>query len=306
MKHEVLKKVTHIILSMHGDVFADVVYNTYLSTYAKLDVDRIHARLNAPMLEPLLNVLRSFFDVQTISNGSKYMVLPLPWSQAYANLSIVTDFEPFEIHVTLLSKERWSILPVPFDIDQLAMSSSQIYIRPCMRREVLHPVSNRMEYLAERVQMRRFSLCDPRAYPNASTQQTYFHTRKCYRRAYKAVQRGWVMDDIPLGDRSFVVAHWGIFKDWYNLLRGRSSAGRREHVVAHAECALCHEPFKHSDTVINLSCNHTFHCHCNDSKKEGGLFAWLMDQGKDTCPVCRESLLIKSDSPGTDSHSSVV
>lgn len=293
VKTDVIKRVTNILMSLHGDVYGDVVYNMYSTI--KHDIHKVCARMNPHMIASCIDVLRTFYDVQTLLHGRKWMIMPLrePGYMGDGSITNPVDFVPFELHLNGMFRDRWKISPVPFDVDQLAMDTSHVYIRPCFRVEAIYPRSNRMEYLVNRVQNRRFTLCDPRAY-QLNEQQMYFHTIKCYRKSYKAVSRGWIMDDAYLGDRTFVVSRWGLLRTWYDIIRGAASPHRKTTALHNCECPLCHEPYKQDDIVINLGCNHTFHCMCHPDKTEsGGLFAWLMDQGKDTCPLCREGLLLK-------------
>jgi hypothetical protein len=51
------------------------------------------------------------------------------------------------------------------------------------------------------------------------------------------------------------------------------------------DCPVCMEEFKKGELIQPFRvCNHEFHVSC--------LFLWLHNQGKTTCPVCRQDLFI--------------
>jgi hypothetical protein len=51
------------------------------------------------------------------------------------------------------------------------------------------------------------------------------------------------------------------------------------------DCPICMEEFKKGELIQPFRvCNHQFHVSC--------LFSWLHNQGKTTCPVCRQDLFI--------------
>jgi hypothetical protein len=51
------------------------------------------------------------------------------------------------------------------------------------------------------------------------------------------------------------------------------------------DCPVCMEEFKKGELIQPFRvCNHEFHVSC--------LFSWLHNQGKTTCPVCRQDLFI--------------
>lgn len=297
-KRDVIKRVSNIIVGMQGDVYGDVLYNVFIPFPMKLDIKKLTARISAVMVPALLHTLRTFYNVQTIAQGRIWMIMPMHFVNALqdggksAYPSTHLSFEPFELELCMQSRGHWKIAPVCFDIEQLAMDATRVYMRPCLRKDVLQPQNNRMEYLMERIQTKRFSLCDPRSYP-AVPQTTYAHTVRCFERAHKMVQEGWIMDDSTLGNRTYVIGAWSMFMNWYPIIRGHADHTRQSVVTNTTECPLCHEPYLNTDIVINLPCNHTFHCMCQARRKEGGLFAWVINQGKETCPVCRESLLVR-------------
>lgn len=294
-KRDVIKRVSNIIVGMQGDVYGDTLYNVFIPFHMKLDIKKLTARISAAMVSTLLHTLRTFYNVQTIAQGRTWMIMPIHFvgsSLQDGKSAAQVSFEPFELELCMQSRGHWKIAPVCFDIEHLAMDAAQVYIRPCLRQEVLQPQSNRIEYLMERIQTKRFSLCDPRCYPTVP-QTIYAHTVRCFERAYKMVQDGWIMDDSTLGNRTFVIGAWSMFTNWYPIIRGHADHSRESIVTNNAECPLCHEPYLNTDIVINLPCNHTFHCMCQARRKEGGLFAWVIHQGKETCPVCRECLMVR-------------
>jgi hypothetical protein len=51
------------------------------------------------------------------------------------------------------------------------------------------------------------------------------------------------------------------------------------------DCPICMEEFKKGDLIQPFRvCNHEFHVSC--------LFLWLHNQGKTTCPICRQDLFM--------------
>jgi hypothetical protein len=345
-KLAVQRRVASVVKSMHGDIFGQALYNALAGPHDKVDVTRMHARLNPGLVAMLVDVLRTDYDLHALTPGRKYMVLPLPPvppspapdAAAPAPAPPALDFEPFELYLTGAYKDRWTALPFELDVQQLSMDGWKVYLRAPPRPEALVPRANRLEHLIDRVQRRVFAVADPRAFrpagaaaagsqtPPAATAAAYVHAAKAYRRAYKYVRDGWTMDDAALGPRAFVVNRWATLQ-----------AACPHRCAAHASaadgvCPLCHEVFQPHDVVVNLPCCHTFHCYCvvgpppagtggaslqryqnEDTRLEdddddpdaarcrrdtgarygsGGLYTWLLDQGKDTCPVCRAGLLL--------------
>jgi hypothetical protein len=329
-KLAVQRRVVSVVKSMHGDVFGQVLYNALAGPSDKVDVTRVHARLNPGLVAMLVDVLRTDYDLHTLVPGRKYMVLPLPppphaaaaaTTPAAAAMTAAAptplDFEPFELVLTSAYKDRWQAQPYELDVQQLSMDGWKVYLRQPLRPDAQpHPRANRLEYLLDRVQRRVFAAADPRAFRGGGGSRTsdgdssgtdvdpahaaaaaYVHAAKAYPRAYSYVRAGWTMDDAALGPRAFVVNRWAALP----LACPHRCAAHAS--AADGVCPLCHETFQPQDIVVNLPCCHTFHCYCAPAAAAaatqhahhgtGGLFAWLLDQGKDTCPVCRACLLLK-------------
>jgi hypothetical protein len=113
-------------------------------------------------------------------------------------------------------------------------------------------------------------------------------------RALRLVMRGWIMDDMLLGDKTWVLSQWNVLSNELKMVRKKYDKNKYDQMVCNAECAICNEEFNPTDTVINTRCNHNFHWNdmCatylpNKSIRCKGLKEWVK-RGKITCPVCRQ------------------
>ena len=113
-------------------------------------------------------------------------------------------------------------------------------------------------------------------------------------RSLRLVMRGWVMDDMLLGNKTWVLAQWNVLTNELKMVRNKYDKEKYEQMICNTECAICNEEFKPTDIIINTKCNHNFHWNdmCttylqNKTVRCKGLKEWVK-RGKITCPVCRQ------------------
>jgi hypothetical protein len=194
-------------------------------------------------------------------------------------------FHPFELNLCIMNQRMWKIEKPPiFDVDTLAQDSHSVYVR--VGSHQMPHVTNRVTHVMNRIRSKTFCLFDVQPSWNLIPVQWALHTRQALKEAYKKVREGWIMDDAMLGSKAWVMNRWDVMRMAYNRVR-TSGNGLLDLMQLHNTCSLCHEAFQESDIVIQLGCKHLFHYHCDAAHQAGGIHAWYVDQGKNSCPMCR-------------------
>jgi hypothetical protein len=294
--------VLHHIKAFDGDVYGGVVrdYRTVGVVYVK----DINCRLDNNILHIFIQTLNLYYHVEEISfeiggtfaefrkkikvSRKEEDIDKLLYSSNSPQLYVYLD-------IVLMTRIEWMRVPCDFDVNTLAENSHSMFIR--VPYASLNRYSDRLNHIVERI--KDMSFC--------SVEDCHVKTPEqittLVDRALRLVMRGWIMDDLLLGDKTWVIASWHILSNQLRMVRKNNNKDKYDKMISMKECAICNEEFKKTDIVINTKCNHNFHWSefCNTcvnhrsysasssavSGKCKGLKEWVK-RGNITCPICRQ------------------
>ena len=186
--------------------------------------------------------------------------------------------------ITTVGAGRWHTYGCDFDVYMLTYNKTSLYVRLSYDAFDQHPEvqhKGQIAHMLTRIQQRRFCLL-----PTGGLDPDTLI------KAYKLVANGWTMDDMLMPGCSWLVT------EIKPTAQPQQSHPRNPNLTAQ-ECAICKEDFQAGDIVIQLTCSHVFHVHCQGSQDNKhscsqsclghttGLHAWVHTHKKTTCPMCR-------------------
>jgi hypothetical protein len=294
-----LKKLIDDVLihikSFDGDVYGGIVRDYSVGNVVY--IQDINCRLDNSVLHLFMQTLFVYFDVEEINvelGGSfadfrkkiKVMMKDKEDNIFYSTSSQTQRVPYVFVDIVIMSRIEWVRLPCDFDVNVLTENSHSLYIR--VPYNSLNKYNDKLNFVRERIKDTTF----------CSLEDSYMKTPEqiisLVDRALRLVMRGWVMDDMLLGDKTWVLSQWSVLSNGLKMVRKKYDKEKYEQMICSTECAICNEEFKPTDIVINTRCNHNFHWNdiCatylpNKSVRCKGLKEWVK-RGKITCPVCRQ------------------
>ena len=288
-------RVASVIKSMRGVIFGEFVWRGVVSgDFATVEHIECHMPLDAlSFLAPILRLdYPSTVDGCSSNNPSSLEVRTHTYT---VWLPAVPTVHKLRVSVNVTPRRSWRSPDVAFDVDALAVDSDRMYVR-CIALPLVRTVNDRLSFLVARMRERRFGILDTLSQGMLAN---------VVGRAMHLIDDGWTMDDAVRGKDAWVLARWRTFvcdpaSVRQSLVSGPPSLCGLP--AKHDLCPLCHDAFSLDDLVINLACNHNFHCACpspgslslstcpNTKDAHGGvtgLITWF-SHGHDTCPCCRE------------------
>lgn len=295
MMKKLIDDVLIHIKAFDGDVYGGVVRDYSVGNV--LYIQDINCRLDNSVLHLFIQTLYVYFDVEEIGvelGGSfvdyrkkiKVMTKDMDSSITYSTSSYKHKIPYVFVDIVIMSRIEWMRLPCDFDINILAENSHSLYVR--VPYNLLNKYSDRLNFVRDRIKNTTF----------CSLEDNYMKTPEqvisLIDRALRLVMRGWIMDDMLLGDKTWVLSQWNVLGNELKMVRKKYDKDKYEQMVCNTECAICNEEFKPTDIAINTRCNHNFHWNdmCatylpNKAIRCKGLKEWVK-RGKITCPVCRQ------------------
>lgn len=285
MQHH-MARVAALILAMKGDLYGEYLYSSLVGLLST--VGKLACRINPDTYYMFMDVLHTDYTVTTVIKDRKFTISPKvhpmlgggSTAGGYQN----SAFTPFELSVKVMTRQQWSAVVPCLDLDTLAQNSFNLYFR--VYGSNIPQITNRISYLMSRIRMKQYCLID-QTQVKLTPEQAFKYTIKCMKKAYYRAKQGWMMDDLLMGSKVWVMNRWDVMCNGYAHVRTTSGVDMDPAVYAASCCSLCHETFQNADIVIQLGCQHIFHYYCDAARCVGGLRAWYVDQGKDTCPLCR-------------------
>jgi hypothetical protein len=294
-----LKKLIDDVLihikSFDGDVYGGIVRDYSVGNVVY--IQDINCRLDNSVLHLFMQTLFVYFDVEEINvelGGSfadfrkkiKVMMKDKEDNIFYSTSSQTQRVPYVFVDIVIMSRIEWVRLPCDFDVNVLTENSHSLSIR--VPYNSLNKYNDKLNFVRERIKDTTF----------CSLEDSYMKTPEqiisLVDRALRLVMRGWVMDDMLLGDKTWVLSQWSVLSNGLKMVRKKYDKEKYEQMICSTECAICNEEFKPTDIVINTRCNHNFHWNdiCatylpNKSVRCKGLKEWVK-RGKITCPVCRQ------------------
>jgi len=283
------------IKAFDGDVYGGVVRDYSVANVVY--IQDINCRLDNSVLHLFMQTLYVYFDIEEITvelGGSfanyrkkiKVMMKDRESDNILYSSSQLQRVPYVYVDIVTMCRIEWMRLPCDFDVNVLAENSHSLYIR--VPYNSLNKYSDRLNFVRDRIKDTTFCSLED------SCLRTPEQVIGLIDRALRLVMRGWVMDDILLGDKTWVLSQWNVLSNELKMVRKKYDKNKYDQMVCNAECAICNEEFKPTDTVINTRCNHNFHWNdmCatylpNKSIRCKGLKEWVK-RGKITCPVCRQ------------------
>jgi hypothetical protein len=280
------------IKAFDGDLFGGVVrdYKMIGSPFVR----DVNCRIDGIMLNIFISTLNLHFKVKelpTIFNGyfvdfsKRIQVSPKYNTNNTAKVFTILD-------IVILSRPEWMRLPCDFDVNCLAENSISSFVRPSYFS--MNKFVDKYNYVQKRIKTGKFGLLD------LHTERTADQIRHTIDKAMLLVLRDWTMDDLVVGNDSWVINYWSMFNSLAKECRTCIDDKGCEMLRQQTECSLCGENYKHNDVVINTKCNHNFHwtqernsqTNVNNATSPShckGLREWVK-LGNVTCPICRDNM----------------
>jgi RING-like zinc finger len=284
------------IKAFDGDVYGGVVRDYSVGNVVY--IQDINCRLDNSVLHLFMQTLYVYFDIEEITvelggsfaNYRKKIKVMMKDRESdnilYSTSSQLQRVPYVYVDIVTMCRIEWMRLPCDFDVNVLAENSHSLYIR--VPYNSLNKHSDRLNFVRDRIKDTTFCSLED------SCLKIPEQVIGLIDRALRLVMRGWVMDDMLLGDKTWVLSQWNVLSNELKMVRKKYDKNKYDQMVCNAECAICNEEFKPTDTVINTRCNHNFHWNdmCatylpNKSIRCKGLKEWVK-RGKITCPVCRQ------------------
>jgi hypothetical protein len=255
--------------AFQGDIFGEFIREWRILRNIDINCE-IDIRLEFMHLRPFLNMISLKYEITDLTNIYSYLI---------SNKSSF-NFNPIKLNIHLIYKKLFLTSAGDFDCNLLAENDNSIYIRyfPYNFKFCI----DKLTFIKERIFKRRFCLIS-----NDTTNLVYIV--KNIEKAIKLINLKWIMDDLILGDKSWIVSRWDDLLFRIQEIRIFYDIDKISLLKNCDECCLCQEKFKNEDIVINTVCNHNFHWICNNSES-AGLFLWVKNQNKSTCPFCRMTI----------------
>ena len=294
MMKKLIDDVMIHIKAFDGDIYGGVVRDYCVGNVVY--IQDINCRLDNSVLQLFMQTLFVYFDVEEISvelGGSfadfRKKIKVMMKDKENNNILYSTSSQriPFVyVDIVIMSRIEWMRLSCDFDVNVLAENSHSLYIR--IPYNSLNKYSDRLNFVRNRIKDTTF----------CSLEDSYIKSPEqiigLIDRALRLVMRGWIMDDILLGDKTWVLSQWNVLNNELKMVRKKYDKDKYEQMICSAECAICNEEFQPTDIVINTRCNHNFHWNdmCatylpNKSVRCKGLKEWAK-RGNISCPVCRQ------------------
>lgn len=291
-KNNMLNKLIDDVV-LHIKAFDGDIYGGFVRDYRvgnTLYVKDINCRLDNAVLLLFMQTLNVYFDVEEVSveiGGSfadyrKKIKVMLKDTETNS-LSYASSRKPYIfIDIVIMSRIEFMRLPCDFDVNILTENSHSLYIRNPYNS--LNKYSDRLNFVKERIENRLFCSVDD-CYTKTPEQ-----ILGLIERGFRMVMKGWIMDDILLGNKTWVLGQWSILNNQLKMIRKKYDKEKYDKMITMCECSICNEDFKSTDMIINTRCNHNFHWNdmCTSySVKCKGLKEWVK-RGNINCPICRQ------------------
>lgn len=281
------------VKAFDGDVYGGVIrdYRVSSSVYVR----DINCRIDGNVLSAFIQSLHLYFDVEElgydvtgtfVQSKKKLKVSNKP---KYNETVLYTSTTPIYVFVDIivLSRFEWMRLPCDFDVNMFAENSNSLYTRTTYTS--LNKLCDKINFIQERIRKKEFCSLED------SYSKTPEQIKNIIDRALRLSMKGWVMDDMLLGEKTWVIAQWSILSNDLKMVRKSYDIEKYNQMSHMTECAICNETFAETDFVINTRCNHNFHwsecCYQSRTNSQSvrckGLKEWLK-RAHITCPICRQ------------------
>ena len=358
-------RIVNTIKSLGGDVVGDVITETFArNDYHNVFEIRCRMCVETSIALPKLLAFDYHVQMHSEKRGSRFIYYhPSLINQSSSEYveSVYHIWVPLSsangvhrkitLNIVICKLESFNWFNNLFDIDTLCQNSDRIFLSGTGDSGGWYSDKDMLSITLDRAKRRVFCLLRPslgeltsqggelpptRAHEmdvmTESTTDTPIKTElvnnllRTIERAYTLVKnKGWVMDDMIRGRKSWIVAKWSMLKKKPDLVRTKIfrtvdgiTEGAAKHMLskslyAHVcnqpdaptrsdTCAICQEGFLSDDIIVNLSCNHNFHWVCNSSPPTtvgestscggrvgvDGLCTWISSNR--SCPYCRENI----------------
>lgn len=258
-----------------GDVFGGYVRDILAG--GPSEVKDLDCRIDPEKCGVFMNFVSLDYDVTINVTGANYRSMGVV-SYSLRPKGLRDDASVFKMDVLLCHSNKWSGYPGDFDVNQLVKNNNGTYVRPLVSLGLLHAMC-RFDTIVERCVARKFALI-------SLPSNVFLDILTLLIRANDMVHRGWIMDDMYLGRRSWIINKWSVICDDTEGVRTKYSESAIAALKCQSECSLCQEAFGPDDVVINTCCNHNFHWTC--SQENSGLLYWYRLKQSFLCPYCRQ------------------
>jgi hypothetical protein len=274
-----MNRIIQYIKCLNGNIFGGYVRDRYTnSPFVDLD-----CRLDKENIDYLLNLLSLDYEVSfnpASLNYKRWNVVSYFITPKLQN----SQFSILKLDILLCNSITWSTYPCDFDVNLLVESNDSLCVRQNHAGALKH-FPDQLNTILRRCRNKQFAIV---ALPRGGFQDVF----TILLRAKSLVERGWYMDDIYLGQTSFIMNTWKSIHENIERIRTKYSKDKMTITQTHNECALCREQFKDTDIIFNTTCNHNFHWTCNASvETKGGLHHWFLVKEAYSCPICRQDAL---------------
>ena len=274
------QRALQLVFAFNGDVYGDAVFQQLIlkpsHVQKELSSTTINCRIDPALITAFTNVLLlddTECDVSFKDTDPTLYLIYLPSCNIY--VSVISCY-----------KNGWYRMTCDFDVNVISQTKSSLYLRSLLHTDSNISITN----VIHRIVHQRFCLW--------STDSIQDSGDMLLSKAQFMIRDGWCMDDMMLGRQSWIAGKWSMFieNDEYNNMRLQDRNCDRELCQSQNECVICKEVFVCDDVVVNLACNHNFHCVC--------LEKWVKhiqqhDQHDDidedvckvTCPMCRAKII---------------
>lgn len=253
--------------ALGADVYGEYVMKTrFLILQANIDINSIFTDNNVTIDIRMDNQSIKFFIPLLSLKYRLYHVksskpLPEPWMMVYRVQSFMNPQVVLNMNIVAHARSFWSLFASAIDVFCIMENSTSLQV--CHQHNLLHVV-DKIGHIRGRTLVKHFCFT---VKPNNSMQYVANVAR-----AAELVRDGWVMDNWimdPVMDAPIV-----------NMWKNHSCPENDSYI-----CPLCQENMKDTDIVVRTTCNHFFHWKCPGS--ENGLWTWIYNSEKNSCPTCR-------------------